>query len=189
MMDQSQIVLNVTQEDIDKAKPKDSSHCMIADALKRAVPTASRVSVDLATVRYSDAKNGKRYIFLTPQLAQQRLLWFDQADPHLKPFKVRLSRPVQIVKTKEARRTGRKVQGVPEGRAKLVKTGGGGAVPEKRGGTAPPLGALARGSGAAAANAAAARRRTAAATTKREERVLVSSGRIRSYGLRRMGIA
>jgi hypothetical protein len=204
-MPKGPVVLNVTQEDIDQAKPKDSSHCMIADTIRRTIPEASRISVDLATIRYSDGPAGKRYVFLTPQAAQQRLLWFDQADPQLKPFKFTLPRPVQTVKTKEAKRTGRKVRGIPDkGKATIAKIGGG-AVPEKRGGKTPPLGALARGAGSAQAHAAAAKRREAAAAiapkersisvraatprTKREERVLVSSGRIRGYGLRRMGVA
>ena len=96
--------IRVTQDLIDGAKPEDSSHCMIAEALKVALPNAVQVSVDLATIRYSDRKRRKRYMILTPPIAQRNLLMFDQADPELKPFEFRLPPPAQIVRMPERKK-------------------------------------------------------------------------------------
>lgn len=164
--------IEVTQEDLDNARPKDSSHCMIADAVKRALPHAKNISVDLATIRYSDPARGKRYIILTPPIAQQQLLWFDQADPRLEPFSFRLPGSAQTVAAAKAKREGRKVRGVPakHGKAQLVM-GQDSGVPEKRGGNVPPLGPLAS---------------TARGANKSATKSKLRTGRVRAYGLRSM---
>jgi hypothetical protein len=89
----------VTQRHIDEAIPKDSSHCMITEAIKEALPNAKFVSTDLQTIRWTDPQKKLRYIVLTPQLAQIRLIAFDQGDlDNLEPFEFTL-RPNQITKT------------------------------------------------------------------------------------------
>lgn len=70
--------LNVTREIIDAAIPRDSNHCMIAEALKEAFPRARGVSVDLATIRFSDRGKKLRYVYLTPRVVQAALVNFDQ---------------------------------------------------------------------------------------------------------------
>src|SRR5262245_57512785 len=69
-------LVRVTDELIETALPKNSEHCMIADAVKIAFPGAKGVSVDLATIRFSDPEKGLRYIYLTPRIAQTALVEF-----------------------------------------------------------------------------------------------------------------
>jgi hypothetical protein len=72
--------LTLTEELIRDAIPRDSSHCMWADAVKAAVPGARSVSVDLQTIRFTDPEKPLRYTFLTPRLAQSNLIDFDQHE-------------------------------------------------------------------------------------------------------------
>src|SRR5215472_15246585 len=68
--------VKVTQQHIDESTRKDSSHCMIADAVYAAVPGAQFVSVDLQMIRFS--KDDFRYTYFTPRKAQVELIRFDQ---------------------------------------------------------------------------------------------------------------
>ena len=54
--------LDVTAELIATAIPRNSGHCMIADALRAAIPSARFISVDLQTIRWSDPETNRRYI-------------------------------------------------------------------------------------------------------------------------------
>jgi hypothetical protein len=90
--------IEVTQTDIETAVPKDSGHCAIADAIARQIPGASRVTVDLQTIRWTDTEKGERYVYLTPRVAQALLLDFDQGErDYCQPLSFRLDRPVHIV--------------------------------------------------------------------------------------------
>ncbi len=158
------LTVSVTQDVIDTAQSRDSSHCMIADAIQKAVPNAMYISVDLATIRFTDLTAGKRYIYLTPRPAQEALLSFDQGEK-TEPFTVRLS-GAHVLPTGNARK----------GRATL-ETGDNGRPGVRHGGESPPIGPLAggsprtrkgeRGTKAGAGTAAASR-----------------TGRRRSFGLR-----
>jgi hypothetical protein len=77
----------VTAEIIETSIPADSGHCMIADGLKAAVPHATDVSVDLATIRYTDRQARRRYVYLTPPEAQRALLDFDHGNKP-EPFSI-----------------------------------------------------------------------------------------------------
>jgi len=60
--------VQITQEDIDVAIPKNSGHCMIADAAKRCFferfkRKATAVSVDLQTIRLTDREKKVRYVY------------------------------------------------------------------------------------------------------------------------------
>jgi hypothetical protein len=132
------------------------------------------VTVDLATIRYSDPKRGKRYIMLTPAIAQEALLRFDQGDETLKPFDFRLPPAAQVVdaakKAKDNAKKRREAGDVsPTGKAKRKES-----ELNSRGvkvdGATPPLGALAGGPGL-----------TGQAATAR-----IRTGRIRAWGLRSM---
>lgn len=133
---------------IEQAKRRDSSHCMIAEAVKKAVPNATSVSVDLQTIRWTDRDRGLRFTYLTPRLAQLALLKFDQGDEDLAPFAFRL-RYAQITKanTKRSQRRTADQDAVPK-RAALMGTphhaeDGYGAEPAVRvGGRTPPIGPL-----------------------------------------------
>lgn len=128
--------VQVTQEIIDKAQRRDSSHCMIADAVAAAVPNARYISVDLATIRFTDPNAGVRYVYLTPRSAQAALLAFDQGEP-TEPFGLRLQ-GAHVLATGAARQARASlVQPVFRGASKTS-----GRVPERRDGTSPPLGPL-----------------------------------------------
>lgn len=101
-----QLNFPVTAEIIETAVPKDSAHCMIADGLKAAMPKATDVSVDLATIRFSDRESGRRYIYLTPPVAQVSLLKFDHGEKP-EPFVVK-AHAAQIIKTAAKRASDRK---------------------------------------------------------------------------------
>jgi hypothetical protein len=83
-------VIRVTQENIDRAIQNCSSRCVVADALREAVPNAVRVRVDIQTIRWSDPQKQLRYIYLTPARIQQYIIAFDAGDP-IEPFQFRLS--------------------------------------------------------------------------------------------------
>lgn len=89
------ITVSVTQQEIDTAAKADSSHCMIADAIQRTLPECRRISVDLATIRFTDPSKKQRYIYLTPSIAQVSLVRFDQALP-VTPFIFKLTSPAQV---------------------------------------------------------------------------------------------
>lgn len=90
--------IEVTAEIIGQSLRANSNHCMIADAIKAAMPEAKAVSVDLQTIRYTDREKGQRYVYFTPLVCQQQLLRFDQGV-HVHPWSFKLPRnPAQTVK-------------------------------------------------------------------------------------------
>lgn len=134
------LLIRVTQGHIDTALPKDSEHCMIADAIKAAVPSARRVSVDLQTIRFSDPKRGLRYVYLTPRLPQEALIDFDEGKK-VSPMQFRLAKAAQIIsmqrgpsgKQKPVHDLGRKHLAFTETEKKQ------GNVPTVMGGRTPPV--------------------------------------------------
>lgn len=131
--------IEVEEDIIAESAQRDSSHCMIAEAVQRAVPTARYISVDLATIRFSDPAAGYRYIYLTPRIAQMALLDFDQGEKP-KPFSFEI-RGAHVLPTGTGNR----------GRVKLEPSASGGTPPVRVGGKAPPIGPL-TGTTAAGAN-------------------------------------
>src|SRR5437762_92293 len=82
--------ISVTEDHIRNGKQADSTHCMIAEAIRAAVPGAKRVAVDLQTIRFTDPKRPLRYVYLTPPSCQSALIQFDQAVlPEPFEFKLR----------------------------------------------------------------------------------------------------
>jgi hypothetical protein len=73
----------------------DSGGCLIADAIKAQYPQFSSVVVDMATIRITDREAGLRYCYLTPEPAQQVLLWFDQGWPQ-RTTKLTIRRAVKV---------------------------------------------------------------------------------------------
>lgn len=136
------IILSSTPEIIEQAIPKDSGHCVWADALQKAVPNAKRISVDLQTIRYTDPDRGCRYTYLTPRTVQVDLVNFDQG---IKPQPVTVSlRGGQVTKAGTKPRSakpGRNNPPVPT-KATLAPNR---AVPsnviDRLGGATPPLAA------------------------------------------------
>lgn len=98
------VVVDVTEADIERAIPADSGHCAIADAIQRQLPGASKVSVDLQTIRWSDRAAGVRYVYLTPRVAQALLLDFDNGDrEYCQPLSFRLQNPAQVIPIRNQR--------------------------------------------------------------------------------------
>lgn len=126
---------DVTQDIINAAIPRNSGHCVIADAVKEAVPEARGVSVDLQTIRWTDNEKQRRYIYLTPRVAQVALVKFDQGIPP-EPFNFMLRGAQSIALKKNQRGPKRMTQGE-----------GSESVHEVKDGAPPPMGALASGKG------------------------------------------
>lgn len=154
------IEVPVTQAIIDAAIEADSSHCIIADAIRAALPDP-RPDVDLGTTTVSLRDVGLRCVYLTSVHAQQTLIQFDQglAD-EIAPFTLYLLRD-DIAQVRSIARsvtdpvTGKRKQkpvSVPASadtedlpkrgkRTRLVKIGGGKAVPSGQS-RIPPVGVL-----------------------------------------------
>lgn len=126
--------IDIDLETIFEAEQRDSSHCMIADAIKKQMPEASYVSVDLQTIRWTDSAKGLRYIYLTPRVAQVALVKFDQGM-HTEPFSFQL-------RNGQTTKTGRKQDPAQIVGAKGRPGSRGGSVPGINGGKAPPLASL-----------------------------------------------
>jgi hypothetical protein len=104
---------------------------MIAEAIAAAVPQAKYISVDLATIRFTDPQAGMRYVYLTPRSAQEALLAFDQGEK-VEPFKVTLQY-AHVLASGNARKA----------RAELKQNpAGGSTIPVRVGGKTPPQGPL-----------------------------------------------
>jgi hypothetical protein len=142
------IRIEVTPEIIAASTARDSSHCMIAEALRAAYPLARNVAVDLQTIRLTDPAKGLRYTYLTPRTGQIALVDFDQGRLP-EPFGMTLRggqvtvagyrrpRTPDQAEREKALRKARLVRPVNDGGE---RTG----VPEKMGGRTPPLSGFAR---------------------------------------------
>lgn len=130
------VTITVPQDVIDTSTLRDSSHCMIADAIQQQIPEAKYISVDLATIRFTDPQAGVRYIYLTPRGAQTALLDFDQGEKP-EPFKFRLE-GAHVVLAGTARKG--KAELVPRSTSSTNRT-----RPVRTGGESPPIGPLAGG--------------------------------------------
>lgn len=145
------------------------------------MPNASRVAVDLQSIRWTDAERGLRYTYLTPRLAQLKLLQFDQGDEDITPFKMQLT---DAIVTKWNGGRGTHTDQVPE-KATLMEvprssrhTGTARRTPARIGGKPPPMGALASGSGRPS------KRQAASAVAAKVRTARVNVGKRREFGLR-----
>jgi hypothetical protein len=161
-----QFTIELTQEHINLAIPRDSGHCMWADATGDSIAGAMYRSVDLQTMRWTDLVARKRYIVLTPAVVQQSLIAFDQGRRDLiKPVTIRV-RAAQVVSLRsrvydDKERAKRKARTVRERAAKreaavtqtterpkprtqrrLEENGAKGSVPTVLGGRTPPTAVL-----------------------------------------------
>jgi len=87
--------IDVTPEIVTQATERNSGHCVIADALRLAMPDITKVVVDLQTIRFS--RDGHRFVYLTPAAAQHVLLDFDQGVPPAVQT-IQSGRPIQVAK-------------------------------------------------------------------------------------------
>jgi hypothetical protein len=72
------VAIAIDQETIDASIQRDSSHCMIAEAIKKAAPNMKNVQVDLGSIAFSDPVKRLRYTYLTPRAGQIALIEFDR---------------------------------------------------------------------------------------------------------------
>jgi hypothetical protein len=93
--------IEVTQTDIDKADPKNSGRCVVATAIARSIPSATRIEVDVQTVRFTVA--GERFVYVTPYTVSGYVVAFDAGDD-LYPFKFRLDED-RAVAVRQTRKT------------------------------------------------------------------------------------
>jgi hypothetical protein len=84
------LTISIDRETIEASTRRKSSHCMIAEAIKQAIPRATGVSVDLQAIRWTDPDLQLRYVFLTPREAQIALIHFDRGQTP-EPFEMKLS--------------------------------------------------------------------------------------------------
>jgi hypothetical protein len=93
-MDLSEQSLRVklTQPDIDKARRKDSWKCVVAQTVKRHVPEAKRVSVDIQAIKvFTDEAI---WTYLTPRVVQDYIVAFDAGrDEQIVPMSFTLKDP------------------------------------------------------------------------------------------------
>jgi hypothetical protein len=146
-----QLRLVVTQKFIDDAIPKHSGHCMIADALKVAIPDGRMHAVDLQTIRVTDQKRHLRYTYLTPRIAQEALVRWDVGiKPAPFSFVLRNGQVTRAgssrketdpKKLEQRRRAAAKMLAVNKARLKTREGAGprGGKIPDRIGGKTPPL--------------------------------------------------
>jgi hypothetical protein len=96
--------ISVTETHIAEAVARSSSACAIAEALKQQIPHAVHVSIDVATVRWTDRVKKLRYTALTPMCGQELIVNFDQGNREkLQPIQFDL-RPVIIARSGQRRR-------------------------------------------------------------------------------------
>jgi hypothetical protein len=96
--------ISVEDTHIAESLQRSSSACAIAEALKQQIPHAIHVSVDLATIRWTDSSKQLRYTALTPACAQQLVVDFDQGlREKLSPISFDL-KPVIIARSGARRR-------------------------------------------------------------------------------------
>jgi hypothetical protein len=125
--------IEVTPLDIEKAIQNDSYQCMVAQAVRRTIPEATRIMVDMRTIRFS--LEGCRLQYLTPTDVAQYVVDFDAGDA-IEPFKFGLRKP-HVTRPGKARvdpQAKPAKVGSPEARARAGKR-------HPRGATLPLVGA------------------------------------------------
>jgi hypothetical protein len=98
MKPRSQLQLEITKENYERAVRASSAACVVADAIKEQYPKFSNVKVNVATIRMTDKQRGYRYLYLTPPSAAELILAFDQGWPiESFPRKLRVRTLVKVI--------------------------------------------------------------------------------------------
>jgi hypothetical protein len=92
--------IDVTQEDIDQALRKDSSRCVVATAVARAFPKASRIQVDVYGIKMSIGD--RRHTYLTPPKVHEYIVGFDAGDT-IHPFRFSLDDTARVTHRRKLR--------------------------------------------------------------------------------------
>ena len=130
--------VSVTHAIMDHARIRDSSHCMIAMAIRDVRPDLKSISVDIQTIRFSDPAKGYRYSYLTPRIVQEAIINFDDGVMP-EPFEFKLMGAHVTLMTVHP-----KVQ-TPRSSGPMLASGGVDSTrPRRVGGPLPPRSSLAR---------------------------------------------
>ena len=105
MPEQTRYSIEVTEDDIAKAKRNDSYVCVVAQAVMRTIPDAHHIDVDSQSIRFT--RNGRRFLYLTPYAVQGYVVAFD-AGESIEPFAFTLREPAKV-KTQRLTLFGKKV--------------------------------------------------------------------------------
>ena len=137
-----QLTLKITKDIIDRSTTRNSNHCMVAEAVRKAHPNLTHIAVDIQTIRASDFKKRERYVWLTPRKVQQLIVDFDMGKP-IDPFQCTLTEGQTIevgqhwLKTDEQKTKAKKRAKRLEALRKK-RNGNRHTIPVKVGGKAPP---------------------------------------------------
>jgi len=115
--------VEVTQEMIDKALRKNSSRCVVATAIAGRFPQASRITVDVHSIKFTNG--ARRYTYLTPPKVMDYIVAFDAGDT-LHPFRFRLREDQRLIQqrrrhTPDGQKVNRARQRAADRAAKLEK--------------------------------------------------------------------
>jgi|SRR6188508_1219213 len=102
---QTRFSIEVTEDDIAKARRNDSYVCVVAQAVMRTIPSAHHIDVDTQSIRFTEGN--RRLVYLTPYAVQGYVVAFD-AGESIEPFSFTLREPAKV-KTKKLTLHGRKV--------------------------------------------------------------------------------
>lgn len=89
--------IRVEQRDIDRAIRKSSSRCVVALAVARQIPDASRIEVDVQTIRFT--QGDERRTFIVPPAVAGYVCDFDAGD-EISPFAFRLRTDREVITRK-----------------------------------------------------------------------------------------
>ena len=116
------ITVVIDQATIDESVQRDSSHCMIAEAIKAVAPNLRNVQVDLGSIGFTDPKRALRFTYLTPRIAQISLIYFDRGVAP-KPFEFTLKTAAKITRSLSGRRKPKQPKSTEERRAAVRENG------------------------------------------------------------------
>lgn len=89
--------VKVDEPIIARACQRDSRHCMVAEAIQAQHPKWRNISVDVATIRWTNPRTRMRYTALTPDSIRNAIVSFDRGEP-VEPFSFTLT-PVHRVRS------------------------------------------------------------------------------------------
>lgn len=134
MTDRKRFDIEVTRLDIERGIRDDSSHCVVARAVARTVPDATRIEVDTQAIRFT--KDQKRLVYLTPWAVQSYVVAFDAGD-EIGPFAFRIANPIEIkrkpyvpAKAREVRQLSMTPDAIKQREAKAQKRAASPAIAE-----------------------------------------------------------
>jgi len=110
--------IRVTQDDINEGVRDSSAHCIVATAIGRQIPDATRISVDVQDIRFTVGE--ERMVFSTPRSVAAYVIAFDKGDfDQIKPITV-LLRDGRVIERRPRTATRLIVKGESQPRPKMA---------------------------------------------------------------------